>query len=212
MADPRESVKGERELEELLVDELNDQAELAGLGYSQRPEDMIYTGEDGGLDPDDWIWGHLGPVHPAENLLRRMIRESDAAIDHEQLEGRLKQALAVIFGVKRARGRTARAADIDICLIAIGKLYWERCCGDSRADVPLAPIIREAFRDPELRQIDARDPNDQDFQKYWSRQFKGNLDRILKRVTGEVDEAQTRRQALESRAFNAMCELGFWRT
>ena len=182
----------------------------ANIGYSNKPEDMIYIGEDGQLDPDEWVSLHLGASHPADRVLRSVVQQSLPDVDDDELNQRVRDALKALFNIELAKGRPKQIASQEVVLIAMAEAYWAARCKDSRATISVSKIVGQVFSDPRILGNEKRDPDDKSFRDQWVGRFNSQKERLLKQHTASFEEAQKVRVLTENRILNDMKFLGFW--
>ena len=102
------------------------------LGYSNDPDDSIWIGEDGNLDPGDWLYDHLGPKHPLENILLPIIFANLSDEQKEQCEGNSRRRSKILgerlnAALRALVGFTPSSGPIDhdqLILREIADAYW----------------------------------------------------------------------------------------
>ena len=162
------------------------------LGYSSNPSDSIWLGEDFTGDPLDWIFDHLGKLHPLENILRAIVLahpNSERGDEKREVENRVNRALKELVGRKPSEG--ARDETFQK-LVDIARDWWDAYC-ETGSKPTLAPIIRyHAFEPEELASLNS----DQIGKRIdrWRERINAEKDELFKIVTAEsTEEQQTRR-------------------
>lgn len=157
-----------------------------GLGLENiSPEDVVWIGDDGELDPEQILEKHgYDPYTPLELLLLSIIDAHPPGKDDiRSRQTRLDEALKALTSKPGRRGPGV-VDDYDK-LLRIAWRYHEQRFRDG-TDPSLAPIIRECL---EATGDDSRRPEDGENSnvKRLKAKFYKNKDLLLTRVTSEMD-------------------------
>ncbi len=154
------------------------------------PEDLVWTGEDGQLDPEELIAEHgFEPETSLEVILMALVKGHSPDIEHDALLQRLKTAKAGIIGsVLSGRGEVDDHRILKEVAWEYFKRFHElRRSAGNRKKVKLAPVVRSVIETqfPELHKLRNIDP--ENLYKLIERKFKKDKDIILVRATLDDD-------------------------
>lgn len=168
--------------------------EGGGLGYSNKPEDIIWCGENMDLDPDDWVNDHIGRRHPLEHVLTAIITAHPC--DGGSDEVRLEAALNALVNWQKTPGRKPKSWET---LKEIARQYWTKYA-DGDHDPELQEIILSVV--PDI------DPTKSKEIQRWRDAFNDRKDALLFSVTGQSDHAQVSRRFTEYQICDLLKRLG----
>ncbi|MBF9196102.1 hypothetical protein [Microvirga terrestris] len=176
----------------------------ANLGLG--PEDKVWTGDDGNLNPETLLWEH--GWHPETPLAAILLAIIDA---HPLSEGssrikRLEIAMEALTGVKRKRGAD-KIDDYDL-LSVVARRYWAEWRAGNPNPAPDI-IARSAFNelppnDPRRRRASTLEAQ----VKRIADEFRSKRDLLLARVTLEDDWNSRDTARAVTRAVEALRALG----
>ena len=188
--------------------------QAAPLGYSLDPKDHIWIGEDGELDPDDWIHEQLGPHHPLENILLPIIRahfslkekktiNGNKQVEQQILLTRLHQALAALVGYEQRRGPKEYEYQ---ALLEITARCWANfvATGKGKFSVVARGVIEEFCLLGGSKDADAENNKVKELGK----KFGDRKEELLKAVTGRDTPEQQSRRNTERLILRCLSELG----
>ena len=153
-------------------------AKTESLGFG--PEDRIWTGDDGNLDPEALLREHgWHPETPLEAILRAMV-DANSPPDDATKSARIEKALAALTGTKVRRGAD-QIEDYDL-LTQIAHRYWEIWCSTGEAP-DIAPLARAALAALPADDSRLRGGSEDSRTRRLVRKFDANRDLLLARLT-----------------------------
>ena len=110
------------------------------------PEDMVWTGRKGELDPDDFIGEHdQDPFNPLQLLLMALVRGQTPDASSQEVLSRTQKALTAITSETPLRGAIER--DYHDLLLEVAWRYFEALIANNMNDGDFAvqPIVRDVL-------------------------------------------------------------------
>ena len=147
------------------------------------PNDLVWLGEDGELDPDEALNRHGYDPTPPLSIILSAIIDAHPIEGGDTKEARLEKALKALTGRKRMRGMDTKD-DYDI-LLEVAWDFFVSFIENNGAEPEVKPIIRK-----HIEQLPENDPRrymaeiDSVFRRV-SRKFAKEKDLLLARVTGD---------------------------
>lgn len=150
--------------------------ESLGLG----PEDRIWIGDDGNLDPEALLREHgWHPETPLWAILKALV-DANLPADDATKGDRVEKALAALTGTKVRRGAD-QIEDYDL-LTEIARRYWEIWCltGEAPLIAPLARAVLSALPADDRR---LKGGTEDSRTRRLVRKFNAHRDLLLARLT-----------------------------